>query len=502
MAVPNLDESVVVLPIPPRYWWLKRIMIAVGVLLILLLALRLWWGWEAHRRFQAELDKLIAAGEPIFPEDFNPKEPIPDEQNAAILYRRAGALISLNDDDTMFVGDMWANAPWTGEEFHRVRRIAEAHSESLTLLRDAREFPQTDWGTRFRTPVWNELDNLSFWDQRTLMKLASIRAECAHRDKDDVEAVRVLLDMVAHADAVDDDPWLISHLVAIAGYGVVTNRVESVAPALSIESGSSRESGATPASRNLVQKLVTVLLDERPVQQGLARCTKSERMFVIDNVKVMTDRMMERDDLISETVSGFVPWWKRAFNWPFSPRLFPDGVYIVRTANELVDAAGAADWPMAKTCFTERKEDVTAFEAWLRPMSSSLWGGWERFTYLHFQMLAVRRMAATALAIRLYEVDHGRRPESLDELVPDYLSAVPLDPLAEGNRPIGYLPNAEHAILYSVGENGIGNGGRYEIDDYGNVDRRKLDWPFFLDGPPEAPAPSDDDSEPDHDEVD
>ena len=40
---------------------------SVGVLFVLLLALRLWWGWEAHRRLQAEIDRIIAAGEPIYP---------------------------------------------------------------------------------------------------------------------------------------------------------------------------------------------------------------------------------------------------------------------------------------------------------------------------------------------------------------------------------------------------------------------------------------------------
>ena len=91
-------------------------------------------------------------------------------------------------------------------------------------------------------------------------------------------------------------------------------------------------------------------------------------------------------------------------------------------------------------------------------------------------------MAAIALTIRLYETDHGRRPETLSELVPEYLSAVPLDPLAADDRPIRYLPNAPKPILYSVDENGDDDGGSYSIHSDGGFDRKSLDWPFFLNG--------------------
>ena len=51
----------------------------------------------------------------------------------------------------------------------------------------------------------------------------------------------------------------------------------------------------------------------------------------------------------------------------------------------------------------------------------------------HYKGKADGRLAATALALRLYAADHGGRyPGTLDELVPEYLPAVPLDPLAAG----------------------------------------------------------------------
>ena len=69
-------------------------------------------------------------------------------------------------------------------------------------------------------------------------------------------------------------------------------------------------------------------------------------------------------------------------------------------------------------------------------------------------------MAATALAIRLYELDHSRRPETLAQLVPDYLPAVPKDPFIDNLQPIRYLPNTEPPVLYSVGYDAIDCGGQ------------------------------------------
>jgi hypothetical protein len=53
---------------------------------------------------------------------------------------------------------------------------------------------------------------------------------------------------------------------------------------------------------------------------------------------------------------------------------------------------------------------------------------------------------------------HGQLPETLDELVPDFLPSVPIDP--NGGKPLRYHPNSDGTyLLYSVGENGVDDGG-------------------------------------------
>ncbi len=45
--------------------------------------------------------------------------------------------------------------------------------------------------------------------------------------------------------------------------------------------------------------------------------------------------------------------------------------------------------------------------------------------------LAQMRLTAIAVALRRFRLDHGAYPNSLDELVPSYFKAVPLDPFTD-----------------------------------------------------------------------
>ena len=78
----------------------------------------------------------------------------------------------------------------------------------------------------------------------------------------------------------------------------------------------------------------------------------------------------------------------------------------------------------------------------------------------YFKVLTERRVAAIMLAIRLYKFDHqDKLPDSLSDLVPRYLRAVPRDPFDPANGPIRYLPKRDPPALYSMGFNGKDDGG-------------------------------------------
>lgn len=69
-----------------------------------------------------------------------------------------------------------------------------------------------------------------------------------------------------------------------------------------------------------------------------------------------------------------------------------------------------------------------------------------------------KSLVICAIALRRYSLRHGKAPASLDSLVPDFLSAVPVDYM--DGRPVKYRLNADGTFtLYSVGQDGKDDGG-------------------------------------------
>lgn len=69
-------------------------------------------------------------------------------------------------------------------------------------------------------------------------------------------------------------------------------------------------------------------------------------------------------------------------------------------------------------------------------------------TLSHFKLAATRRMAAIALMLKQYQADHGQLPDSLDDLVPDYIPALPKDPFRSDGGTFGYLPGGAPLYWY------------------------------------------------------
>jgi hypothetical protein len=88
------------------------------------------------------------------------------------------------------------------------------------------------------------------------------------------------------------------------------------------------------------------------------------------------------------------------------------------------------------------------------------WEAWRmtrRYEIRNKILIAHERLLAAELALRCYRSEVGRLPARLDDLIPNFLSNVPLDPFTD--RPMIYRPHATNWLLYSIGQDGIDDGG-------------------------------------------
>ncbi len=98
----------------------------------------------------------------------------------------------------------------------------------------------------------------------------------------------------------------------------------------------------------------------------------------------------------------------------------------------------------------------------------------------HIHSATLRRLAAVAVAVERYYLAHGRYPETLAALTPDFLTEVPVD--LDG-QPFRYAPDPANGRyrLWSVGLNGVDDWqGTPPARSKKITDRDALDWVWMF----------------------
>jgi hypothetical protein len=96
-------------------------------------------------------------------------------------------------------------------------------------------------------------------------------------------------------------------------------------------------------------------------------------------------------------------------------------------------------------------------------------------TQSHYVARNTTRRAAVALALSMYQQDHGDLPAELETLVPEYLPRVPVDAMTVDEM-IKY--DRDRGIIWTVGKDGVDDGGFDEYDrrqEHGGISQRMLE---------------------------
>jgi hypothetical protein len=109
-----------------------------------------------------------------------------------------------------------------------------------------------------------------------------------------------------------------------------------------------------------------------------------------------------------------------------------------------------------------RQRVIDANAGWQTRMKVILadWSGADPYPegYVPYNPVLRLRLLICDLAVRAYQMKHSKLPNTLDEVVPEFLPAVPMDPFSGG--PTLYRKVDGGYILYSVGSDGDDDGGR------------------------------------------
>ncbi|MBW3624835.1 MAG: hypothetical protein KY468_15640 [Armatimonadetes bacterium] len=287
-------------------------------------------------------------------------------------------------------------------------------------------------------------------DFRTLSRLLILEGDVKAARGDRAGAVRSYLDALRLGEQIRSDGVWISDLVATAVQALGQNRMRRIIPHLSAEE-----------AKAAVRQMENILALDTPFDKII----EGERRFTLAMLKKDFRNYDERGRRVTPLTREEKEIAEILKDMPTTGDLIAR--YGKAGTLQRTDAYMQRLKSIVRKPFSERppepSPDVYPSREEIRENAQSdliaVMMGTNDYTWLKSLSNAARkRMLAVRLALHAFWKEHGRYPFTLEELAPGYLRKLPRDPFAP-TAPIGYLPQGEKFVLYSVGPDGVDDGG-------------------------------------------
>ncbi len=451
----------------------RRRRIALGILVVLLLSPAVAYvvlEWRSRDAFASFVAERKALGEPIEMQDFA-RPPIPDEENAAwYLKRAANAFRPTRQQEVLL--SYAIDDPNLRDLAGEVATFLDAADRPLKLMHQAATTDQADWQLEWERGNGITMLLPSLSPMRNLAKLGVLAARHAHLQGNDQLSLVRINDVLSLARAVDAEGAFICHLVAVACDSLAVGQLERLAPSLRVGEGE----GAAP--RRQVNDLIDRLLATAGHRQAMQRALFGERAMLLDSARLVLAGKTSLGSLTSGTRPGVAA---NVLTTVARPMLRNDMLYALQLETQLAQAAGEATYPAFLAACPPSPDSMSALERAIHPFTTIILPSLDRAVEIHYRQVAMQRMTAVRLAMRLAELDLGRSVAKLEELVPDYLPGIPTDPFAE-DAPLKLGRWGGKDVIYSVGPDGHDGGGQWAADPNAGREWDRYDLPLFLDG--------------------
>lgn len=426
-----------------RGW--RRLGIALAILLALVILLWLFLSLTGRAAVRNRLAVMKAAGEPTSLAEYEARRPaIPDDENSAlVILALADELEQLAKEHgysrtlpVLGKADMppWGE-PWPREMFDVVEAFVGEQAEIIQQLEPIHDMLQGRFPIDLTVPPLKILlPNLA--PLRTAAKLEQLAAVRDAGEGDVNGAMARCRTIMNMASSVRGDPFLVSSLVSIA---IEALAVQTIERALAV-------GGAEPELTEATQ----ALLRDHELNNAFPNGIKGERL----------GQMAIHGDVRERGIEAFSDGQGQGITLPAGGKYLFGGWLSLNQAKmmDLLD-------PLIEAMNKPREALKAARELEQRIDELSLWYGVTKIATpslssavaLWVRHTAHLRCATVALAAERFRMAEGRWPKSLDELVPEYIDAVPVDPFDE--EPLRYKVEADRIVIYSISENEVDDGG-------------------------------------------
>lgn len=397
--------------------------------------------WRATNRLEARLAEIRAAGYPATSAELNQWYAYPDnDENAADVFALANDFhVSWSENrcrNLPVFGDIdlpKRAEPLSDEMANAITEYLADNSESLALLHEGAAMDHCRYPIDFTQDSFMPLNH--WGGSRIAVALLQLEALLYIERADSRGVSGALATGFGVAASLENEPLIVSHLCRQACQSLTLTALERALNRIQLTDEHLRQLGQVllDAEASEERSLLRALVGERCVMSDVIRYPKPGVFECTCGSRAPLARVYQIVGFAESEALLYID-------------LLTQYIQVMQLPpHQRHQAALALDHESA---------DVSESRILLREAQPSL----AKFFATHVKNLAELRTARVALAVERYRLHSGDLPGALDELVPEYLSAVPLDPFdGQGLR---YRVLNPGYVVYSVDMDGQDNEGK------------------------------------------
>lgn len=421
----------------------KFALACVLVVLLLFIAVLAIGSFVSARQLQAELDKIRAAGEPVTMADLEAfyARP-PKDRDATQLWLDVFAVIDspgyqsdakalpiLGENELLIVGENDV-APLPGEpwpELDDAEEFLAKYREPLEKMHEAaRMRGEARFPLKFSDGIAMRLPQQPL---RGAVRLLKLESEVRAHQGDSREAAESVRAIFAAARTFERQSFLVSLLCQIAMNDVACEQIERLLPIVEFSEDDLIQFDRELAAIDELAAFHRALLGERAM---------------------LRDIFANPASLGTEAPHGWLLLRKA-----------DETTYLKLTAMEI--AAARSNTLPLRDAIRQTQDEVASYlkaprAAWRFPITHKLMTDLNPVVDSVCRAQAQHAATRSAIAIERYRRKTGLAPKTLNELVPEFLDQPPIDPF--DGAPMRYLSGAAGYKVYSIGPDGIDQGGK------------------------------------------
>lgn len=417
----------------------------------------------------SELDAKIAeikkSGYPTTAQELEKLHPpLPDSENSALVYLKAFsnfAPLPANVTNWPILNksaESYRSIPIPSEVKDGMAGYLEQNKTVLELLHQGAMMEKGYYSTGLTNGFPNQIQ-APILQIRLAAQLLALKALWDAEEGRADEAVDSTVDLLGIERSLEQNPFLISQIIRAVGLRLSSATLEQVL-------------NKARLSDEQLRRLATAF-QKTEAYDGIKLAVVSQRclgIWALESFRHIT-LQSESTDLWGKVRE----LWFKAFYYRNDDYLF-----YLDTMRQYI-AAAESPFPKTLQATKETSQKAREYPGKSRYVGLTLLTDWDSIVGKDAECHAALLAAKAALGVERYRLaNHNQLPNSLEDLVPSFLAAEPIDPF--DGKPLRFKKLAKGYVIYSVGPDGIDDGGK-ERKEPPNADQKSenYDVTFIVD---------------------